>query len=249
MKALFVFATIILPVSAQVVTSPRTGGTTPSAPLAPAFPAAGATPVTGTPPVVPPGGATPQIPVTGTVPAAGAATIAGPFGSGTVHPAPGLPPINPAGSPLTVGAAPNSRLGFPPPASGPVAPVGTNTGIGGFGGQEASTFPVGSPPFIGNTVGENFVAPITNFPSQRALSVDLLPGSPAQTNAFGIPNPAALPEIAPATPMNRIGAPAGSEMGRVGPMAAPPVIAPPTAPPARPLPPRNPGARLPAIRH
>src|SRR5262249_19333829 len=148
----------------------------------------------------------------------------------------------------------NSGIGFPPPASGPVAPLVTNTGIGGFVDgaptvPEASTFPNGTPPFIGNTVGQDFVPPFTNFPPRRALSVDLPPGSPEQTNGFGLPNPVALPPLAPTTPMNTIGAPSGSEVGTVGPIASPPVIAPPTAPPPRPLPPRNPGARLPAIRH
>jgi hypothetical protein len=232
MKALLVLATVALPISAQV-TIPS--GTAPA--------------TTATPPAGSVAGA-------GTVPAAGAQTIAGPFGSGTVNLAPGLTPINAAGASTL--PAPSRRLdpriGFPPPASGPVTPLVTNTGIGGFGGEslsvpEASTFPNGTPPFIGNTVGEDFVAPATNFPPTRALSVDLPPGSQPQRNAFGLPNPVALPPLAPTTPMNTVGAPSGSEIGRIGPVGAPAAVAPPTAPPPRPLPPRNPGARLPAIRH
>jgi hypothetical protein len=232
MKALLVLATVALPISAQVTIPSGTA------------PATTATPPAGT------------VPAPAIVPAAGAGTIAGPFGSGTVNLAPGLAPINPPSA--TTLPAPSAglspRIGFPPPASGPITPLVTNTGIGGFGGEtlsvpEASTFPNGSPPFIGNTVGEDFVAPATNFPPTRALSVDLPPGSPAQTNAFGIRNPVAPPPLAPITPMNTVGAPSGSEIGRVGPVAAPPTVAPPTAPPLRPLPPRNPGARLPAIRH
>jgi hypothetical protein len=49
--------------------------------------------------------------------------------------------------------------------------------------------------------------------------------------------------------MNTIGAPAGSQVGSVGPVASPPLVQPPTAPPLAPLPPRNPGARIPRVAH
>jgi hypothetical protein len=163
---------------------------------------------------------------------------------------------NPLGSTPanTFGIAPGqpvSPSGFPPP-TGPVPPIVTNTGIGGFFGNvpspiESSTFPVGAPPFIGNTVGQNFVAPGTNFPPRRALSVTLPPGARVIRNQQGVPEAVVpAPGIIPAPGSSAVGVPGvnqtGSQAGRI----VPPVI--PTAP-IQPPPPvvRNPGARIPPV--
>jgi hypothetical protein len=230
MKALLLLTTFSLPVCAQLP---------PTRTLPPARPV----PAPRTVPAVP----------TGTVPA-GAET-----GVAPVNPATGFAPINPAAAPNTLpapSAGPNSQIGFPPPALSPVTPLAPNTGTDGFGRQNLNVpdviaFPNGAPPFIGNTVGQNFVVPATNFPPTRVPDFGLPRGPRAQTNAFGVPSPVIpAPGLPPTTtPMNTVGAPSGSEVGRVGPVAAPPIIAPPKAPPLPPPPSRNPGARLPAIRH
>jgi hypothetical protein len=204
-----------------------------------------------------------------------APTIAGPANSGTVNIGSGNPgaPVNPGAlrgapppvvgqtfsrpiisSPLNPNApAPAPTLGFPP-AAGVITPTATNTGVGvffdgsTFGPPDARTFPPG-PTVIGNTVGQNFVAPATNFPQTRALSLNFPPGTVVRTNAFGAPEAIVPPPaLVPTVPQNAVGAPAGSEVNRVGPIGTPPVIQPPTAPIPAPLPPpRNPGARIPSV--
>lgn len=184
-------------------------------------------------------------------PPAGSSAIGAPSaaaGRTFSRPVLGAPPttrgLDPAGNVMTPG--------FPPPG-GTISPIVTNTGIGGFAGDtftppEARTFPNGAPPFAGNTVGTNFVAPGTNFPPRRALSVNLPPGAAVQTNGFGVPEavvpPPALIPSEPGT-VNGVGAPGAIQSGSGVSQASPTVNFPPGS---RPVPPaRNPGARPPSV--
>ncbi len=235
MKLILALAAIAVPVSAQLATTSTSGaaGTTAAQP---GFPAASGAPI-----------------------------VAGPFGSGAVNVRPGFPgaptrvPSGALSTPtLNPGAAmtPAPVIGasrFPPPGPGTVAPIVTDTGNGGLAGTTGptvpnlSTFPVGTPPFVGNTVGQNFTPPFTNFPPSRALSVNLPPGATLQNQQSGLPSPVSPPPgLTPTAPVNTIGAPAGPEVGGGNGLGTPSVIVPSTAPLTPPA--INPGARPPSVR-
>ena len=92
------------------------------------------------------------------------------------------------GGPTDTIVDPNARqpvFRFPPASTLPQGAV-TNTGVGNPGFPDATTFPPGNPVRVGNTVGANFGAVLTNTAPREAVAVDLPPGARLTTNRFGV---------------------------------------------------------------
>jgi hypothetical protein len=215
MKVLLVLTivSIALPMTAQLATTGAAPGTTGANPGT-----AGVDPVTTGPGASTKGG----------VPATGAPAIPGPArpadartgnggSAGTTNAVENAFPsrnMAPALTPNLDSAvrSPISALALPQGIT-TISPLTTNTGITGFTSHSALRFPAK------NTVGP-VVAPPASFPSRPALSVSPPPDSWFPVGAVGTPKGFVSPALTPTTPMNTIGAPAGPEIGTLGPIGA-----------------------------